>query len=87
MPCLEYYSKRYLLIRGCALEEESEKSFHSSNNSSFFLFLLHYLVYAWYFYDNLDISVLQVVSEPFRGPVSYNFSFSFQVTVIWSKYY
>ena len=52
-----------MLIGGWPLEEASEQSTHSGNKSSFLLFLLHDSAYLWYFFANLDISVLQVVSE------------------------
>ena len=48
-----------MLIGGCPLEEASEQSFHLGNKSSFLLFLLHDLVYVWYFSSNPGVSVLQ----------------------------
>ena len=65
MPCLEYYCKRALLIGGFPLEEASEQGIHFGNKGSFLLFFLHNLDYVWYISTNLDISVLQVLLEPF----------------------
>jgi hypothetical protein len=63
------------------LEEASEKSFHFGTKSPFFLFLLHDLVYVWYFSANLGISLLQVVLDPFLGMEHHGIVF--QVTKIW----